>query len=157
MIFLQSCHARKDASLTVKQKQKNKKRNVMSRAEEQDNIPRSVHTSFSGCFSFDFLKCTSGVRPNANPFLRQRKPLPACLEPDLEHSPQPVRGSAHTSVSVHGERLRGRTDPARSCVLTAHAYVQHVCVSGHTGNHTRTRQKENIKLSSLKCIKVLKP
>lgn len=112
---------------------------------------------FQGVFSFDFLKCTSGVRPNANPFLRQRKPLPACLEPDLEHSPQPVRGSAHTSVSVHGERLRGRTDPARSCVLTAHAYVQHVCVSGHTGNHTCTRQKENIKLSSLKCIKVLKP
>lgn len=49
------------------------------------------------------------------------------------------------------------TDPARSCVLAAHAYVQHVCVSGHTGNHTRTRQKENTKLSSLKCIKVLKP
>lgn len=134
MVFLQSCHARKDASLTVKQNQKNGERNVMLRAEEQDNILCSVHTSFRGCFSFDFLKCTSGVRPNANPFLRQRKPWPACLEADVEHSPQAVS----VSVSVHRH-------PARGCALAAHAYVQHLCGSGHTGNHTPTCQEENIK------------
>lgn len=136
MIFLQSCHARKDASLTVKQKQKDRKRNVMFRAEEQDNIPCSVHTSFWGCFSFDFLKCTSGVRPNANPFLRQRKPLPACLEADLEHSPQPVRGSAHTSVSVHRpcRELRAR----RTCICTTR-----LCEWAHREPHTYTSERKH--------------
>lgn len=87
MIFLQSCHARKDASLTVKWKPKNRKRNVRFRAEDQDNTLRSVHSSFWGYFSFNFLKCTSRVRPNANPFLRQRKSPPACLGTDLQHVP----------------------------------------------------------------------
>lgn len=87
MIFLKSCHARKDASLTVKQNQTNRNMNVRFRAEDQGNFHVLYVHPFGGISAF--VKCTRGVRPNANPFLEQRKSLPACLETDLEHIPSP--------------------------------------------------------------------
>lgn len=136
MIFLQSCHARKDASLTVKWKPKNRKRNVRFRAEDQDNTLCSVHSSFWGYFSFNFLKCTSRVRPNANPFLRQRKSPPACLGTDLQHIPsacvwEHTRLAAFTWVWVcTGVRLHpgARTRGGGAFWLHMHMYNTSVWV-----------------------------
>lgn len=150
MIFLKSCHARKDVSLRAKQKQKNRKMNVRFRAEDQGNFHVVYIHPFEGISALTSkmhkqsqAKCKS---------LSQAKEITAGMFGDRSRA-HPLRlcvgawaqGSVHMSVSVHGCMPALRLAcPGRRCAPTTHAYVQHICVSRHVENHTHTHWKEHI-------------